>query len=302
MDYTAVVDIGGTNIKYGLIDPGTDKIITSAEVPTDAAAGGPAVIKKVIALLDSMQGYCRIGISTCGQVDNRTGSILFATDNLPNYSGMKVKEIIEKEYVLPVSVENDVNAAALGEAHFGAAKGLRNFLCLTYGTGIGGAIIIDGELYIGTHGSAGEFGHFVSHKNGLPCTCGQCGCYESYASTGALVRSVEQQLGCNMDGRQIFCELREGNPSIKKIIDLWIDEIASGLAGLTQIFDPQGIVLGGGIMKEPYVIEQLRALLPSLIMPSYRGIKLLPAQLGNTAGLMGAYYAVHHMEGIRTVK
>ena len=188
---------------------------------------------------------------------------------------------------MPVAVENDVNAAALGEAHFGAGRGCQHFLCLTYGTGIGGAAILNGELYTGFHGAAGEFGHIVTHAGGRKCTCGGEGCYETYASTRALTREAESLLGHPVNGRELFALLHHGNQAIVQLVDSWIGEIAIGLAGLAYSLDPERIVLGGGIMKEPYLLPRLKQALDARLMPSYRDIALVPAQLGNTAGLMG---------------
>lgn len=290
-NHTAVVDIGGTNIKYGFLPAGSQALQFVKEAPTNAHLGGAALMETVQALLHTLPAFDRIGVSTCGQVDRQTGSIRYATDNVPHYTGTPVRAILEDAFGMPVAVENDVNAAALGEAHFGAGRGCQHFLCLTYGTGIGGAAILNGALYTGFHGTAGEFGHIVTHSGGHPCTCGGRGCYETYASTRALTRSAETLLGHPVNGRELFELLGRGNRDVAKLIDCWIDEIAIGLAGLVYSFDPERILLGGGIMKEPYLLPRLKEALDVRLMPSYRDVILMPAQLGNTAGLMGAYWA-----------
>lgn len=170
-------------------------------------------------------------------------------------------------------------------------------MCLTYGTGIGGAAILNGELYTGFHGAAGEFGHIVTHAGGRKCTCGGEGCYETYASTRALTREAESLLGHPVNGRELFALLHHGNQAIVQLVDSWIGEIAIGLAGLAYSLDPERIVLGGGIMKEPYLLPRLKQALDARLMPSYRDIALVPAQLGNTAGLMGAYWAAAQLTG-----
>lgn len=289
MEQTLVIDIGGTNIKYGIVDDSTHKLINVAEEPTEAYKGGQALVTKLIKLIHSFSNIRRIGISTSGQVNRKTGEIIFATDNIPLYTGTKLKCLIEQEFNIPVEVENDVNCAAIGEAKFGAAKGIENFLCITYGTGIGGAIVINGQLFTGSLGSAGELGHFVTHKDGLPCTCGMNGCYEAYASTTALMRMVKEIYGQLLNGRQIFERHNANDPNIKKVVDLWINEVAIGLAGLVHIFNPECIVLGGGIMQEPYILAHLNEKVKKHVMSSFRQVSLLPAALGNTAGLMGAY-------------
>jgi len=295
MGNTVVLDIGGTNIKYGLINNETHILSNVQETSTDAMAGGQALMQKIIGLIKSFSGFNRIGISTCGQVDSHTNSIRFATDNIPGYTGVKVKEILEKEFQVSVTVENDVNAAALGEAYYGAAQEYENFLCVTYGTGIGGAIILNRRVFPGSQGSAGEFGHFITHKDGKPCTCGAQGCYEAYASTSVLTRLVKQELYYEMNGRDIFVALSNNNLEIKKIIDAWIDEVSVGLAGLTHIFNPECIILGGGIMSESYILNQLNINFKKYVMISFQNVKLIPAALGNSAGLMGVYYAANHI-------
>ncbi|MBO5858382.1 MAG: ROK family protein, partial [Clostridia bacterium] len=223
-----------------------------------------------------------------GQVDSEKGAIIFATDSIPGYTGTQLKQIIESKIGVPCAVENDVNSAALGEAHFGAAKGESNFICLTYGTGIGGAIFLNGKLFTGSSFSAGEFGHFVTHANGKSCTCGGCGCYEAYASAGALVRAVAEKTGRNLNGREIFAEF--SNPEIKEVIDGWIDEIVVGLKGLVYIFNPTLIVAGGGIMNEKYITDEINSRLQAQIMPSFRRVEVKKAQMGNDANLLGAAY------------
>ena len=153
---TAVVDIGGTNIKYGFLPAGAQTPQFTKEAPTNAHLGGTALMETVQALLRELPAFERIGVSTCGQVDRQTGGIRYATDNVPRYTGTPIRSLLEEAFGVPVAVENDVNAAALGEAHFGAGRGCQHFLCLTYGTGIGGAAILNGELYTGFHGAAGE--------------------------------------------------------------------------------------------------------------------------------------------------
>ena len=294
---TAVVDIGGTNIKYGFLPAGAQTPQFTKEAPTNAHLGGTALMETVQALLRALPAFERIGVSTCGQVDRQTGGIRYATDNVPRYTGTPVRSLLEEAFGVPVAVENDVNAAALGEAHFGAGRGCQHFLCLTYSTGIGGAAILNGELYTGFHGAAGEFGHIVTHAGGRKCTCGGEGCYETYASTRALTREAESLLGHPVNGRELFALLHHGNQAIVQLVDSWIGEIAVGLAGLAYSLDPERIVLGGGIMKEPYLLPRLKQALDARLMPSYRDIALVPAQLGNTAGLMGAYWAAAQLTG-----
>lgn len=288
----AALDIGGTSIKAGEIEDGT--LISSKEYPTQAKSGGEAVMRRAEEILAGFHGYDRIGISTAGQVDSRKGVIRFANENIPQYTGMKVKERMEARFGVPVAVENDVNSAALGEAHYGAGQGERNFLCLTYGTGVGGAIIVDGRLYSGDSFSAGEFGHIITHAGGLPCNCGGHGCYECYASVTALVRRAAALDPLVSSGRKIFEHLDD--PKIAALVEDWTQEIAYGLTSLTHSFNPGMIVLGGGIMNEISLVERLRQMLNEQLMPSYRHVRLRAAQLGNSAGMLGAAWLAENLE------
>lgn len=280
-------DIGGTEIKYAFCDENFN-LTEKKSIPTNAHEGGRRIIERVVEIIKSCDGVDRIGISTAGQVDSVKGEIIFATDSIPGYTGIKIKEIIETETGIPTAVENDVNSAAIGEAVFGAAKGCSDFICLTYGTGIGGAIYLDNKLFTGSSFSAGEFGHFVTHAGGRSCTCGGAGCYEAYASAGALVRNVAENLGKEMNGREIFKNFSD--PEIRCEIDKWIDEIVIGLKGLVYIFNLSLIVAGGGIMNEAYISEEINKRLQNELMQSFRKVKVVKALMGNDANKLGAAY------------
>lgn len=286
-------DIGGTEIKYAFCDENFN-LTESKSIPTNAHEGGARIIERVVEIIKGCEGVDRVGISTAGQVDSVKGEIIYATDSIPNYTGTKIKEIIEAETGIPAAVENDVNSAAIGEAVFGAAKDYGSFICLTYGTGIGGAIYLDGKLFTGTSFSAGEFGHIVTHADGKGCTCGGCGCYEAYASASALVNTVNKKLGKSMNGREIFKNFE--NPEIRSIIDEWIDEIVIGLKGLVYIFNPSLIVAGGGIMNEQYITDEINKRLQNELMASFRKVKVVKAQMGNDANKLGAAYLASQIQ------
>lgn len=281
-------DIGGTEIKYGFCDDNFN-LSEKNSIPTNAHEGGKRIVERIIEIIKNLGGADRIGISTAGQVDSVKGEIIFATETLPGYTGMKIKEIIEAETGIPTAVENDVNSAAMGEAAFGAAKGCPDFICLTYGTGIGGAIFLGGKLYSGSSFSAGEFGHIITHANGKECTCGGKGCYETYASARALTVLVKEKLGRDMNGREIFAEFE--NTEIRAIIDEWIDEIVIGLKSLIYIFNPPLVVLGGGIMNEKYITDEINSRLSKELMGSFNTVKIVKALMGNDANKLGAAYA-----------
>ena len=282
-----IFDIGGTSIKHGIC---TDGVLSDvAESPTQAALGARHVMDTVASLIAKESGYDAIGISTAGQVNSDTGSITYANDNLPGYTGTEIRKEFSERFHVPVMVENDVNIAAIGEGIYGAGAKYDDFLCLTYGTGVGGAIIQNRRIYKGSSFSAGEFGGIIIH--GSKKTAGADvfdGCYERCASTTALVKKAMRLDPSLKNGKAIFEQLER--PEVKGLLDDWTDEILLGLSTLIHIFNPSCIVLGGGIMVQPYIMDLLRRKLTYYIMPSFSHVTLEAASLGNQAGLYGIYH------------
>lgn len=285
---TMVLDIGGTAIKSAIAQNGV--LSSVRETPTRASLGGAYVMsqaKEIISSYKDTYAFERIGISTAGQVNPVKGSIIYANHNIPGYTGTPVKEIMEDFFHVPVAVENDVNAAAIGEACYGAGKEEKDFVCLTYGTGVGGAVFINGSLYHGSSFSAGELGALIVHpEDRQPEIDMYSGCYEKYASTTALVAKAKEYDSSITNGKILFSRIEE--PQIRAIIDQWIDEIVYGLVSITHLLNPSCIILGGGIMEQPYIPDQIEQKLMPSIMASFRGLKIKTAQLGNQAGMLGA--------------
>lgn len=283
-----VLDIGGTAIKSALYRDNT--LTDIRETPTQAAQGGIHVmnrVKEIIREYQQVYSFDRIGISTAGQVNPVRGEIIYANENIPGYTGMKIKEMMETEFHVPTNVENDVNAAAIGEAAFGAGRQHQNFVCLTYGTGVGGAIFMDGKLYTGSSYSAGVFGAMVIHPEDRVLGRDMfTGCYEKYASVTALVNSARRLDASLTSGRIIFGRLDE--PDIKTLVDRWILEIVYGLTTVIHMLNPGCVILGGGVMEQSYVLERLKEQLYQHIMPSYHHVVIEKAALGNRAGMLGA--------------
>lgn len=282
-------DIGGTNIKYGICNEDF-KLIETHKIPTEAQKGGQVLIEKIISIVESYQNIDRVAVSTAGQVDSENGIVVYSTGNIPYYTGMMVKKLIENRTGIPTFVENDVNAAAMGEAIFGAAKGQSDFICLTYGTGIGGAIYLNNKLYKGAGSSAGEMGHMITHAGGKQCTCGGEGCYECYASARALINAVNKVSNEPLDAFQIFEKENVEKPEIRSEVDKWIDEIIVGLINIIYTFNPPLIVLGGGIMNEDYIIDLIDRKIYNRLMDNYRNVNIVRSKLGNNAALLGAAY------------
>ena len=275
-------DIGGTNIKMATYEENLSDV---KEYPTDAKMGADKLVLKIIDLLDKESDFKAIGISTAGQVNTKEGYIIYANENMPGYTGTRWKDILKTKYNVPVFVENDVNAAALGEGYVGIAKGKNDYLCLTYGTGVGGAIVINGEVYHGTSGSAGEFGalllNITEHEKGNAFSGG----YEKIGSTSALVKKAMEYKKELNSGRIIFNNLKDSK--VLDIVKSWAYDVSLGLTSLIHIFNPSMVVLGGGIMEQDLVFKEVLKNVENEIMPSFKSVKIEKAMLGNKAGLYG---------------
>ena len=282
----AVLDIGGTAVKSGIWNGQELKEIR--ETPSEAKQGGSVLMQRMQAILKQLLPFEAIGISTAGQVNGETGSIIFANDNIPGYTGMEIRTILEHEFGVPAAVENDVNAAALGEMRKGAGIGKKDFLMLTYGTGIGGAIVTGGRLYHGASWSAGEFGGIVVHPEEMKDGQTFSGCYEGCGSASALVRSVQRKRPELSDGREIFGHLAEED--VKAAVDAWIDEVVCGLITLIHIFNPEMVILGGGIMSQSYVTDTIREKIRPKLAGGFQNTIITGAVLGNRAGMTGAAF------------
>lgn len=290
-------DIGGTSIKLGIINE-AGMITARKEVSYRFGEGKPTVmeilVRSIRELLNaegsSVEDMSGIGVSAAGCINSVTGSVADNGGNIPNWSHTEVCRILREEFGLPVTLANDGNCAVLGEQWIGAAKGFSDVLGITIGTGIGGGIITGGKLLEGSRGYAGEIGHFPTHAGGERCICGLEGCYERYASTSALIRRASSEVPEFDNGRAFFKAAAEGNETVKKILNEWIGEIACGIAGFIHVFDPQIILIGGGVSRqEDMLIAPLRDRVLSMVMPDFsEGIEFRAAELGNDAGIAGA--------------
>ncbi|MFC0091778.1 ROK family protein [Allobacillus sp. GCM10007491] len=288
------IDIGGTSIKYGVLD-NHGKVLTKSKTPTDVKGGGPAILNQVKDLVRELQAdyeLSGIAVSTAGQINRKEGTVIYATDSLPNYTGLNIKEILESEFGVPVTVDNDVNCAAMGEYWKGAAKQVDQFLCMTLGTGIGGAIVINGEIYDGAAYSAGEFGHMNLYPGGEPCTCGDEGCYERYASSKALSKRARSVIEDYNSLPDLFWRAKNEDKLAESVINRWVDDVALGIKTLVHIFNPPMIVIGGGVSEQgDYLLDKLEQRVNNRIMVSFeRSLSIKLAQNGNDANLQGAVY------------
>ncbi|MGL5123892.1 MAG: ROK family protein [Fusobacteriaceae bacterium] len=288
------IDIGGTEIKYSLISK-IGELKESHKILTESHLGVNLLLEKIYIIID---GYLKknnllgIAISSTGQIDGTIGKVIGGNPIIPGWIGTNLVEILEKKYKLPAILENDVNCAAIGELWTGAAKEEKNFICLTLGTGIGGGLILNGDLFRGENNVAGEFGHIQIERNGVPCSCGKTGCYEKYASTSALVEMVLKKTGNLKNGKEIFDEMKLGNKLYEEIVLKWIDYITDGLSTLIYIFNPSLILLGGGVSKQKsYLLDMINKNLDTKITGNFKkNLRIEVAKNGNNAGVLGATY------------
>lgn len=295
------IDIGGTNLVAAVIDQqGT--MLSKFTTPSRAAEGGEALMRRVIALArQTMQAYPvrAVGVGSAGQINPETGACTFANENLPGWTGMPIRARLEEALGLPVIVDNDANAAALGECRFGAGRGARDLICLTIGTGIGGGIIVDGKLLHGARGSAGEVGHIIVETGGAHCPCGMQGCLEAYASATAIVRRTREALASShpatalhqvepLTSHAIFTAAANGDPLAEAIVERTAKYLAVGLAGMINLTDPDLVLLGGGVSLagQPF-LERIDRYLQSWAMTRGRA-RLGLCALGDNAGVIGA--------------
>jgi len=304
------VDVGGMSIKAGLVDE-EGNILYKHSCPTGVERGYVAVIRDIAQLGlatvaksgHSMDEVKAIGIGIPGIMDQHTGIVPFCT-NLAWHDVPILEEM--KQYTdLPVYVDNDATVAGLAESVKGVSAGTKDSVFVTLGTGVGGGIIINGKPFSGAHGVASEIGHMVTVAGGLPCTCGKRGCWERYASATALIRAgrvlCAEKPGCPLmqavDGdirtltaKDVIDLAMDGDADCVKIFDDYIYHLVVGLTNLINVYDPEVIVLGGGVSHSgEFLLNAVRALLPKYVffksMP-YAKVEL--AQLTNDAGIIGA--------------
>lgn len=298
MPNIACFDVGGTFIKCGIVnEQGEIKVKDKFKSPTDDWKNTlPGLIIRQIDEFKKQYELESVGISTTGTVDTKKGTIIFASDNTPGYTGTNLSETIKKKTGLNCFVENDVNAVALGELWRGAGKDLDMFVCVALGTGIGGAIIINKKLYKGMREGAGELGHMVINRYGEKCKCGSAGCYERYGATSALVRNYAEIKNLRVEdvsGDHIIKKVKEGDLVAIKVYDDFLNAVVTGLVNITHILDPGIIIVGGGISAQGKTLfNEINKRFKQAVMPSYgEYTRIVQAKLENDAGLLGACYA-----------
>ncbi|MCU0104263.1 ROK family protein [Acholeplasma vituli] len=279
-----VFDIGGTDIKYGVITQ-YGELIHKAMMPSRGALGGKFIIEDIIQAVNQMKDSFKgegIAVSSAGVISSQTGELLSATNAILDFIGLNIIEELQSALHLPVSVMNDVNSMALCEYHMGAGRNASSMIALTVGTGIGGAIVLNGHLIEGNGFSAGEFGLMQIEGE----------VYEQIASTSSLVRAAKKQISSDIDnGVAVFKLFDEGHPGAIEVVNRFYQNLSIGIANIAYAFNPEIIVIGGGITARPSFIEELKShVLPRLSDHLIKYTTLKAAQYKNDAGMVGAFY------------
>ncbi|WP_210367558.1 ROK family protein [Bacillus sp. REN3] len=283
------VDVGGTKIKAGFITA-EGVVLESVTEPTGKVDVMGQIIQVIGALTNkSKEPISAIGVGTAGRVDAHSGKINGATSNLPFWAGTNVKDTLEKKFGVPVAVDNDANAAAIAEGAFGAARGIRDFVCITLGTGVGAGAVVNGQLLRGHAGGGGEIGHMILYPGGHLCNCGKKGCLEQYVSGTAIQRAITTEIAAasaSFSPRRLFRLAQDGHPAAKKITGRFCDDLVQGILNVHAVLDPEMIVLGGGVVESSdYWWDPFMERLGSIPEITF---KLNRAHFQNDAGMIGA--------------
>ena len=304
------VDIGGMSLKAGLVNK-EGKILYKEVIKTDVNKGDKFFLECLHTLITNLIKYAKnnslevngIGLGVPGIVNNDLKTMEYA----PNLKieNLSLKDAL-KDFDLPFSLSNDANCAALAEQKFGIAKGYKNVILLTLGTGVGGGIVIDNNLFEGTSGQGAELGHMVIRLNGRKCGCGRKGCFEAYASASALLRLTKEEMKKNphslmweytdfnlnnVNGLTSFECAKKGDLSANNVVNKYVYYLGEGILNFCNIFRPEVVVLGGGVSNQKeFLISKVKKYLEEnhYGFKKTRSVDVLIASLGNDAGIIGA--------------
>lgn len=309
--YRIGVDLGGTNISVGVVDEDFN-IISRGKTKTNSPRPAEEIFEDIAKCISmaaddagiSLDDVNVIGVGTPGSVNDETGYIDYS-NNL-RFDKVPAKQMLEELTGKPCFFANDASCAALGELYAGAGKGCKNLIAITLGTGVGSGIVIDGKVFRGANSAGGEIGHTVINVNGVECTCGRKGCWESYASATALIAQTKHAMKENpeskmwncagndiesVNGRTAFDAMRMGDEAAKAVVDKYIYYVAVGIINVINVFQPDVLCVGGGICNEgetllapirKYVVEERYS------KYAQKQTEICKAQLGNDAGIIGA--------------
>jgi glucokinase-like ROK family protein len=287
--YIAAADVGGTTIKLGIVSP--SGALVESEMVGAAVGDG----EKTAGLIASFVGSAKkkykidgIGVACAGAIDKAEG-IITAADNLRIYN-FPIAKALTLATGLPARLENDANCALNAELLFGSAAGMDNVLLVTLGTGIGGAMYLDGKQRTGSRGFGAEFGHMILRAGGLNCSCGLNGCWELYAGASALVRRASVLFPDMRSARQVI-ERAKSDANVAKVWEEYLEDLALGLQSLMSIFDPEAIIIGGGLSNAgAFLLDGVKRHMAQseFVKSYYGGVEVKLAECGNNAGMLGA--------------
>jgi len=287
------IDLGGTNTKAAILTP--EGVLQSQSVVATPAKGRNALLAHLVEVARLKLNETRgagvpakaVGIATAGWVNPRSGQVIYATENLPEWTGTQLAQELEDALQVPVAVENDVNSLAIAEHRFGAGRGVDDFVCMTLGTGVGGGCYCGGHLLRGAHCLANAIGHIAIDRTGERCSCGLRGCLESYASAAALLRCAKDNYS---SAEEVIQAARGGEGVARSALREYSEYLAIGIASIVNLLDPELFILAGGIAQENEVLlAHLDELLPRLIMASkIRRLRICASRLGNYGAVYGA--------------
>ena len=288
--YYIGIDLGGTNIAVGLVSE-DGKILRKAETPTLAKRPYADIVRDMAAciakLLDeaklTTQDIAAIGIGIPGIAEQKTGRVIFCT-NL-GWRNIPLRDELKSYYDLPIFIDNDATVAGWAEYQAGVSRNTSSSVFLTLGTGVGAGIIVDGKIWSGAHGAASELGHLIIEVDGIPCTCGKCGCTERYCSATAIIRMAKEACALHPD-----CAILKADDIASRVFRRYVKYLTIAINNVVSFLDPDMIVLGGGVSRAgDFLLDAVRELLPKYLMyPVLPMPEIALAQLGNDAGIIGA--------------
>ena len=300
--YVVGVDVGGTNIKLGVVGPSGKVIVRNSFATKPFASSRIKLINGLASEIEASiinagltkKQIAGVGIGLPGLIDYENGVVRFLP-NIPGWRSVHLKSILEKKIKLPVFVDNDVKIITLAESKFGAGRGVKNLVCMTLGTGVGAALILNGQLYRGEDNAAGELGHMPLNEHGPKCNCGGFGCFEAYVGNRPLFALASRVMGKpGMTTEDMFALAQKGN---KKALLFWkmaAGHIGNGLVGIVNLLNPRLIIIGGGVSNnEKYLFKTIADTIRQRAM-SLQGsaFKIKRAQFKDDAGIIGAYVLV----------
>ncbi|MCY4544055.1 MAG: ROK family protein [Gemmatimonadetes bacterium] len=308
-DLVIGVDLGGTNVNSAVVDDG-GRISHRAWQSISGSRTAGEVIDRLVTCVEMTMDSCGrgrvagVGVGTPGLIPEDSGIVVYAP-NVPEWVDLPLQSILRERLGLPVAIENDANAAAIGEHWVGGAAGKANVICITLGTGVGGAIIMNNEVWRGSNGAGGEIGHMTVVENGRMCGCGAPGCLEAYASATAIAEQARELLrGDRMsvlrersggdldriDAAMVADAAGQGDDTAREVMHRSATLLGTAVSSLTNLLNPELIVIGGGVMKAgDLIFDPIGAEVARRAYKWSAGIlRIVPAKLGDDAGIIGA--------------